>query len=890
MKSNRTNAVQWMVQLLLSVCLMVAMSGIASAATVSGAVTNNSSKTGRVYLLVGQAMGGTTGLGVSIAPTDPDWPNFTINGVPNGNYVLIAMLDIMEIGIPHANDPAGLSSPFTVSGTPVTINVTLNDATPPTLDQMGAPNIMASANGVMVEFDKPSNNYGLQLADSFNIYWSENPDSKTGGFSKSMIANDRGPLFLGPSSVTAGKDYYFSVAPVVGGIEQTAAASSASGPITIADPTGGTSISGTVDLSAISGLSSSTPLYMAAVDENSGVFVTSIASPTATSLPYTIPGVQPGYYSIYAILDMNNSGTFDLGSLINGTNDKSQPIVLVPPNAPASLEAANISLAPKSALVKVMTTHSRSSGSENYSLGFEVESVNRQVVNVQIGSGPQISGPIDLCSSTSGGFGYWTQVPSRPGVGDSYPVTVYYASGVPASETIDSVVTAVLDNFATATYPPANSTIPSGKFPNFAWRPPSFGGFFTYQASMNNNGGGDGNSLPLYSLSGQNQTTLIDGSYTWNLTVKDDHGNQAMVQTPFTVSSPMTPPSISGFTPSGKAGDTITITGSGFSTPTANQNSVSFNGTTSIAATTVNPAGTQLTVPVQGGVPLSGPISVTVNGVRAVSNGDFIGTIRVDGYVKDKNGAGPISGATAILVEDPAVSANANGTDGLYSFSNTAGIPSGQPYSLRFSNGGTGGYLDTYTHIMTNATDVTVALINYSTNNLFTDIDLSGWGVTLTPGKGVIRTKVQNMDSGSPADLAGATVTATSKMHPDVPYTVKYTNDNSAVISSATTTANNGMFYVLDVDEGDYVTVTASKAGMTFITRVFVTHGNAVHQGSVRGASTTKSNATLPSGNYSGPQTTTLYVGTDPSDTLNTNSRSSTPPTATTRQCRAAAS
>jgi len=81
----------WITHLVAAISLVVLMSGMAAAATVSGTVTNSSTKTGRVYLLVLQQMGGTTSSGVSVGPLAPgDSTSYTINGVPDGNFFMFA--------------------------------------------------------------------------------------------------------------------------------------------------------------------------------------------------------------------------------------------------------------------------------------------------------------------------------------------------------------------------------------------------------------------------------------------------------------------------------------------------------------------------------------------------------------------------------------------------------------------------------------------------------------------------------------------------------------------------------------------------------------------------------------------------------------------------------
>ena len=75
-------------------------------ATITGTVTNNSGKSGRVYLaLKGNAGAWDTNIGVSVQPNGTNATTFTITGVPAGTYSLDAYLDITGTGMRHANDP-----------------------------------------------------------------------------------------------------------------------------------------------------------------------------------------------------------------------------------------------------------------------------------------------------------------------------------------------------------------------------------------------------------------------------------------------------------------------------------------------------------------------------------------------------------------------------------------------------------------------------------------------------------------------------------------------------------------------------------------------------------------------------------------------------------------
>jgi para-nitrobenzyl esterase len=119
---------------------------------------------------------------------------------------------------------------------------------------------------------------------------------------------------------------------------------------------------------------------------------------------------------------------------------------------------------------------------------------------------------------------------------------------------------------------------------------------------------------------------------------------------------------------------------------------------------------------------------------------------------------------------------------------------------------------------------------------LYTAAEVAAWGVS--PGKGVIRARVsENLppSGATNSNISGATVTASSWLHPDVPYIVKYDN-GSGLPGTGISTLTNGVFYVMNVDEGDIVTVDSLANGYTFQSLGYKVHADAVSQGRIIGA------------------------------------------------------
>jgi len=115
-------------------------------------------------------------------------------------------------------------------------------------------------------------------------------------------------------------------------------------------------------------------------------------------------------------------------------------------------------------------------------------------------------------------------------------------------------------------------------------------------------------------------TAVPSGATTGRITVRA-HGHTATSSSDFTVNSSSVgaSPTITGFTPAtGLVGAALTITGTNFST-TGADNTVKFNGTTAVVNSST---ATQIIASVPEGA-TSGTISVTVNGITAISSASF---------------------------------------------------------------------------------------------------------------------------------------------------------------------------------------------------------------------------------------------------------------------------
>jgi N-acetylneuraminic acid mutarotase len=284
----------------------------------------------------------------------------------------------------------------------------------------------------------------------------------------------------------------------------------------------------------------------------------------------------------------------------------------------------------------------------------------------------------------------------------------------------------------------------------------------------------------------------------------------------FTVTQTSPQPQITSFAPNnGAVGGTVTIFGTNLDPVPAN-NTVRFNG----VQATVTAANTgSLTVIVPPGA-TTGAVSVTTGAGTGTSSVTFaiITSITYTGSVKNSSGTA-VAGATVEMAGNPAIVTT---TDASGNFTLT-GLPVASPFALKMS---AAGYLSTYTHQNNAYSNVTPS----AAYNLYTAAEVASWGVS--PGRGVIRSRVSDSNN---ANLIGAVVTATSALHPAQPYQVVYSPDGATLGGGST--FGNSMYFVLNVDEGDTVTLTASRPGWSFATRTFLTHAGAVSQARIVGTS-----------------------------------------------------
>jgi hypothetical protein len=137
---------------------------------------------------------------------------------------------------------------------------------------------------------------------------------------------------------------------------------------------------------------------------------------------------------------------------------------------------------------------------------------------------------------------------TAPTVGDTYYFSVFYSDGT--SETINAAVTGVVNNFATGLTPTTGNSVSTT--PTFSWTAPVCGPCSSYVYTFGINPPnssdiwdvpGNANGLPYSTTSlvwnvdptsagntASVSSLTLGTNYSWNVSVVDSNGNQAIAQ------------------------------------------------------------------------------------------------------------------------------------------------------------------------------------------------------------------------------------------------------------------------------------------------------------------------------------------------------------------------
>ncbi len=512
--------------------------------SISGTVNYSGTKTGKIGVFVMWSGGGMTGLGTALSGPG----SYTIRGVQNGTYYVFAGKDIVGNGIPNVADPSGYTGTFTVSnGNVIGQNITMTDPVLPAPSVPANLRVFPVNSGAIVTWDTipcPSNPFNsCDGATAYNIYSSSTGSTGTFNLVATVPETDNGVYFQ-TSGLSNGSTYYYKVSSVLDTAGQSA--QSAASPVTIGTPAGGVSVSGAITFSG----SASGHNMVVGVYGNNGIYGTMIPSPTSPQT-YTISGVQPGTYQLFAFVDMDNNGYFAPGDILPNF-DNLQTITV----GSGNVTSQNLTLISGNAYPAVTTSHqydpNRGSSADQYAVQPNIHNSLKRPVKITILSGLNIPLPFDMAAGAGGGNSSKAWIGAggtAPSVGDTYTYQVTYSDNT--TETLTAKVTGVLGlgNMATP-LSPANNATGVITTPTFTWTAPvSPLASYTYTAGVSNTSGwiwstdwGKGGSLPssqtsvVYDFDGTaNQTPLTSTTtYQWWVSTYDSNNNQGQYYATFT--------------------------------------------------------------------------------------------------------------------------------------------------------------------------------------------------------------------------------------------------------------------------------------------------------------------------------------------------------------------
>ncbi|HEY5973354.1 MAG TPA: hypothetical protein VIU41_01305, partial [Geobacteraceae bacterium] len=327
----------------------------AEAATISGTVTNNSGKSGWVYLSLNWQFGGSTGLGKTVFLNSGAAAAYSIVGVNDGSYSLETFVDVTNTGMRHANDPA-VTQGVLVSGGNVAQNITIPPAgTPVGLTGPVAVFMVPTDGGAFIQIDNPRDNNGRIIPESYNL-------SCTSGVTATILAGDNSFALL--NGLTNGATLTCTAVPVVNGVADSAnQGSSPSTPIGDCNslpavfgacPAGTAHVTGQVAFDAGFNLAGRS-LFVAIVPPTNGAPIVAAVKTLTNPVTFDVYGVPQGTYKVYAVLD-NGNHAMGVGDLL--TNDRRAPVLTVDGIEPV-IVVPTVTLQAVNATTSLTTNHGR---------------------------------------------------------------------------------------------------------------------------------------------------------------------------------------------------------------------------------------------------------------------------------------------------------------------------------------------------------------------------------------------------------------------------------------------------------------------------------------------------------------------------------------------------
>ena len=738
------------VNILLSFMLIIllGLTSICQATTISGTITNSTTKAGRLYVMLVDSYGNSTGFGTSVAnvaANQTDIP-YSIRGVYQGSFQVYAFLDDRTgsaAGHPYGLSPIGGSSSFTIdsnsSPTVTAPPISVTTPTPPdssTWWNDASVMAMPMNSSALVRWDTPQSN-GIEIPYSYDLCWGTNssPNTSThadGGCVTDIPSTDDGNYFV--TGLSNGTSYYFNVIAKLNGITAAKQASA-----TIGVPVGGNAV--TVNLAFTSAPTAGTSLLVVLMGDSGGFGVKTTAS-GSKSQSVIVPGVQNGTYQIHAILDLNNDQRYDVGDVSSTDFDYSTPFVTM--NSAAVSTMPILLSTSSNANARVSTEVNVVNNSTSYQYQFKARQQQKRPAHIVINSGPGLSETTDMGITTWGDFSLWPMISGTPAIGNTYPITITYTDG--STEDMNLSVTNVISP-PNQTYPVGTTSGSNSTTPRFAWTEGSYwyGAPYLYNIKLHTEDNQYGDPLWEKTINFDNFSTMYDGStlsnditYIWKLAAVDAYGNRGVRWTSFT-------PNTSGSLNISSLGTTtltcgnstpITINGSGFDTATPSNNLVYFNSSSAASVNSASSGALTVTLPACGSSssPHPGPVLVKVGSTTAASSTEFVPTINHTQAVNSLIGStqAPLDGVTVSVIGRSDITPALSNASGVFSVS---GIPTGIPYRLLMSKSP---YIPVNTAYYTAFNSVNNTTSPFALPDATT---YAGWSIA-SAGEGAIRTRV----------------------------------------------------------------------------------------------------------------------------------------------------
>ena len=543
---------------------------LAPPVSISGTITYAGSLTGRVYVIVAPSddAPGIVGTSVQLANGTA---SFTLEGLQaRGNFRIRAFMDTTNTGTYHKaakQQSGGIfcksydSDPFAAADLPVTSNTAVTGVALALQDGSWNCNLATDApsglavlpfdEGVLALYDDGSTTQ-YEVCPRYTLYWGTQPSPRSGNSSGSMVFDASTPNMVVKTGFTNGAPLYFSLTCTDALAAAVTAANGGyadAGPVTPAAnaaSAGTYSLSGTVNGTGLN--LANAPLILAALSETGGKVVR-ISSPTATQ-QFTIPGVAPGSYRLYAVRDVGGDGLFTL------TDPNNFSVAVPAVVSTANVTGVQVPLSSANSAARITTRHVNDRGSESYGMTLTLRPNLKRPVKARITTAAKLSVPVDLPLVDFGGGLHGATFDLggiAPAAGDSYTLSVTYSDGT--TDTVTGLVTALLPT-AVATAPVGGITSAT---PVFSWSGPSPAPTGTwvqdlevvgYELSKILSGGFNGDvvgyayglppatkSLPWADLKLAGGFTGLSNNildnYDWQLTATDAQGNWSRTVTTF---------------------------------------------------------------------------------------------------------------------------------------------------------------------------------------------------------------------------------------------------------------------------------------------------------------------------------------------------------------------